>query len=223
MWANGKAIDPTSSRLHVERHRPGRWPPAISVPSVCCTPLGPTWCPRCSRPSGPRRRRSGRRRQRRPGRRRAGRRTRRRRPGLARRASAMSSSTMAAKSKPLHSPGTSTNSASVCADGEADLLVPVEVEDRVLHGAEAGQGEAGDDRLDPGRQLPGDPGARPRCPWPRTRRPPARRRSRNSAQVSESPARRSSSVSVGGGRGPALDQLPQRRGVVELLGHGRPL
>ena len=45
------------------------------------------------------------------------------------------------------------------AEGEAHLTLAVEVDDRVLDGAEAGERDGEDDGVDPGRQLPRDDGA----------------------------------------------------------------
>ena len=44
-------------------------------------------------------------------------------------------------------------------EGEADLALAVEVDDRVLDGTEPGQGDGQDDGVDTGGQLPGDDGA----------------------------------------------------------------
>ena len=44
------------------------------------------------------------------------------------------------------------------AEGETHLALAVEVDDRVLDGAEAGQGDGEDDGVDPGRELPRDDG-----------------------------------------------------------------
>ena len=78
--------------------------------------------------------------------------------------SALMRSAMATKSKPFQSPGTQKNSAPVWAHDEADLAVAVDRQDRVLHGAEAGQRQRQHDRLDPGGQLPGHRRAVPDAP-----------------------------------------------------------
>ena len=66
---------------------------------------------------------------------------------------------MAPKSVSRHVTGMDEQLGPRLSEGEADLALAVEVDDRVLHGAEPGQGDRQDHGVDSGGQLPGDDGA----------------------------------------------------------------
>ena len=66
---------------------------------------------------------------------------------------------MAAKSVSRQVAGMTKQLGAGLAEGESDLALAVEVDDRVLDGAEAGERDGQDDGVDAGRQLPRDDGA----------------------------------------------------------------
>ena len=105
------------------------------------------------------------------------------------------------------------------AEGEADLALAVEVDDRVLDGAEAGERERQDDGVDPGRQLPRDDGARRDAQSVQTSRDPLDPVS-ELAEADRLAIRRNEHGMVRRHLGSAVDQLPHGAGAGEYLARG---
>ena len=213
MWANGNAIDPTSSDdMFSASARP--WPPAISVPSVWQHAL----------------------RVRRRARRRVDPADRLVAVGVGRRggehgrvalgqvvdaraptARGRSRRPAAAPSPCSRSPSTRRHDAELgvgVAEDEADLLLAVEVQDRGLDRAESGQRRRGEDGFDPRRELPGDPGLGPDPEPGETGREPLG----SVAELAEGDARAvvgHEHEAVGSCRRPLFDELPDGRHVRE--------
>ena len=105
------------------------------------------------------------------------------------------------------------------AQGESHLALAVEVDDRVLDGAEAGERDGQDDGVDPGRQLPRDDGARRDAHAVQAGGDPL-------GPVAELPegdrlaVRRDEHGVVRRRLGSAVDQLPHGAGAGEYLARG---